>query len=339
MTTTNVQDDYRGSSRAGTIAMAVLGVMFVILRFLARWKKSLKPGLDDFTILGALVPFLALVGLMLALNDFGMGSHSEKLAMENIIMIAKLLVTFECMFVTTIAVTRVSILLMYCRIFPTREMRITSMILGGISILWCVAVILVDIFQCTPIVRAWDKRIPGHCINLEASFIANAVPNIGIEILILSLPVRVVWGLHASLTHRLVVFTSIYRITTLFEYDPADVAWTLGKSCTWCIIESSTGIISACMPTLRPLFLMFSSKFSSQSGTHRTRTEAEHSKGFELHNSALRPSDEPRNKTRVQLGVSHPDDGSDDEVPLNAIRVQQDMIWQESRGDSSLGYS
>jgi hypothetical protein len=74
MTTTNVQDDYRGSSRAGTIAMAVLGVMFVILRFLARWKKSLKPGLDDFTILGALVPFLALVGLMLAcMSHFSWG--------------------------------------------------------------------------------------------------------------------------------------------------------------------------------------------------------------------------------------------------------------------------
>lgn len=93
------------------------------------------------------------------------------------------------------------------------------------------------------------------------------------------------------------------------------------------------------MPTLRPLFLMVSSKFSSRSGTQRTRTtDVDHSKGYELHNSALRPSDEPRNKTRVQLDVSHADDGSEDEVPLNSIRVQQDMTWQESRGSSFRGY-
>ncbi|KAJ5186751.1 hypothetical protein N7449_011515 [Penicillium cf. viridicatum] len=338
MTTTNVQDNYQGSYRAGTIAMTVLGVVFVILRFLARWKKALKPGPDDYVILVALVPLLTLVGLMLALVNYGMGTHSEILPMGNIIMIAKLLVIFECIYVTTVAITKVSILLMYCRIFPTREIRIASMILGGISIAWGMAIILVSVFQCTPIARAWDTRIPGTCINLKASFIGNAVPNIVTDVLILSLPVRVVWGLHASITHRLVIFTSVYRFTTLFEFNPTDIAWTFGKACTWCIVESSTGIISACMPTLRPLFVMVSSKFSSQSGTQRTRTtDVERSKGYELDNSALRPANEPRNKTKIHLDVSHADDGSEDEVPLNAIRVQQDMTWQESSCDSFPG--
>nr|UPX44897.1 hypothetical protein FAC9M19_31 [Penicillium camemberti] len=228
---------------------------------------------------------------------------------------------------------------MYCRIFPTREIRIASMILGGISIAWSMSIILVSVFQCTPIARAWDTRIPGTCINLKGSFIGNAVPNVITDILILCLPVRVVWGLHASITHRLVIFTSVYRFTTLFEFNPTDIAWTLGKSCTWCVVECSAGIISACMPTLRPLFMIVSSKFASRSGTQRTRTtDIEHSKGYELDNSALRPSDEPRNKTRVHLDVSRADDGSEDEVPLNAIRVQQDMTWQESRGDSFRGY-
>ncbi|KAJ5359799.1 hypothetical protein N7517_008990 [Penicillium concentricum] len=346
MATINAQDSYQGSYRAGTIAMTVLGVLFVILRLLARWKKSLKPGWDDYMIMAALLPLLTLVGLMLALTNYGMGLHSEILPMENIMMIAKLLVVFECIYVTTIAVTKVSILLMYCRIFPTKEIRTASMILGGISLAWAVAIIFVSIFQCTPIARAWDTRIPGTCIDLKASFIGNAVPNVVTDILILSLPVRVVWGLHASLTHRLsvigifllgsfVIFTSVYRFTTLFDFNPADIAWTLGKSCTWCVVECSTGIISACMPTLRPLFLMVSSKFSSQSGTQRTRTaDLENSKGYELDNSALRPSDEPRNKTKTHLDVSQADDASGDEVPLNSIRVQRDMTWQESSGDS-----
>ena len=84
--------------------------------------------------------------------------------------------------------------------------------------------------------------------------------------------------------------------------------------------------------------MIFSSKFSSRSGTRSRTTDLDQSKGYELDNSALRPADEPRNKTRTQLEVSHADDGSEDEVPLNSIRVQQYMTWQESRGDSFRGY-
>lgn len=104
---------------------------------------------------------------------------------------------------------------MYCRIFPTREIRIASMILGGISIAWSMSIILVSVFQCTPIARAWDTRIPGTCINLKGSFIGNAVPNVITDILILCLPVRVVWGLHASITHRLSVI-GIFLLGSLF---------------------------------------------------------------------------------------------------------------------------
>lgn len=91
------------------------------------------------------------------------------------------------------------------------------------------------------------------------------------------------------------------------------------------------------MPTLRPLFVMISSNFSSRSGTRKSRTtDITQSKGYELDNSALRPADEPRNKTNTRLDVSNADDESD-EVPLNSIRVQRDMTWQESN-DGSLGH-
>lgn len=46
--------------------MTVLAVLFVVLRFLARWKKALKPGIDDWMIVAALLPFFTLVGVMLA---------------------------------------------------------------------------------------------------------------------------------------------------------------------------------------------------------------------------------------------------------------------------------
>ncbi|KAJ5335593.1 hypothetical protein N7452_007996 [Penicillium brevicompactum] len=333
--------------RATTIAMAVLAVVFTALRFLARWKKGLRPGVDDYMLVVALLLLFVLTGLMLALIHFGMGIHAALLPVQKVMMIGKLLIAFECIYVTAVALTKISILLMYARIFPTKGFRLASIILGVISISWAISIIFVSVFQCTPVPRAWNPTVPGTCINLKGSFIGNAVPNIVTDIAILSLPVRAVWGLHANLVHRLsvigmfllgsfVIFTSIYRFTTLFQFDPKDVPWTLGNACTWCTVETSSGIISACMPTLRPIFKIVSSKFGSSAETRDTRgADSKISEGYGMGNSALRPGNEILSSTKVQLSVSHADDGSEDEIPLNSIRVQRHMTWHESSQDPS----
>ncbi|CAG8083200.1 unnamed protein product [Penicillium salamii] len=328
--------------RATTIAMVVLAVLFTGFRFLARWKKGLTPGVDDYMLVVALLFLFVLTGLMLGLIHYGMGFHSSLLPVEDVMMIGKLLIAFECVYVTAVALTKISILLMYARIFPTKGFRIASIILGVVSISWAISIIFVSVFQCTPVARAWNPTIPGTCINLKGSFIGNAVPNIVTDIAILSLPVRAVWGLHANLVHRLsvigmfllgsfVIFTSIYRFTTLFQFDPTDVAWTLGNACTWCTVETSSGIISACMPTLRPIFKLVSSRFGSSAGTRDTRAAGSKlSEGYGIGDSALRPGNEVLASRKIQLSVVATENGSDDEIPLNSIRVDRQMTWHES---------
>jgi hypothetical protein len=46
-------------------------------------------------------------------------------------------------------------------------------------------------------------------------------------------------------------------------FDMADTTGTLAVACTWCVIEIAAGIISACLPTLRPLMVLVSSQFGS----------------------------------------------------------------------------
>ncbi|KAJ6045710.1 hypothetical protein N7499_003626 [Penicillium canescens] len=353
MATADIYESRQGEYRAGTISMTVLGVVFVILRFLARWKKGLRIGADDYVILLSLVsailvsllekPYLTggpsaidfstscsrpveLIWRPVHLIHFGMGRHADVLPEGNIVIIAKLLMSFECVYCMTVGIVKISILLMYARIFPTRGFRITAIILGSIVIGWVVAIICVSVFQCTPIAKAWNPTLSGACINLKGSFIGNAVPNILTDIAILALPVHVVWGLHATVTHRLsviavfllgsfVVFSSAYRFSTLFEFQPIDTPWTLAKACTWCLIECSSGIISACMPTLRPLFVMLSSKFASSIGarTQTTGVRGSGLKSYDVSNLALRPPGEVMGKQSVQLEVSQPDDASGDE--------------------------
>lgn len=124
---------------------------------------------------------------------------------------------YECVYSLTVGVIKISILLMYARIFPTRGFYIAAIVLGAIATSWVIAIVCVSIFQCTPIAKTWDPTLPGTCINLKGSFIGNAVPNILTDIAILSLPVRVVWQLHSTLTLRLSVI-ALFLLGSLFVY-------------------------------------------------------------------------------------------------------------------------
>jgi hypothetical protein len=133
---------------------------------------------------------------------YGLGVHAAALDFDQLIAVGKSLVAFECIYVTTVALTKVSLLLMYYRLFPVNSMRIGCWILGALSVCWCISIIMVSIFQCTPIAKAWNPTIPGHCINLKGSFIGNAVPNILTDVAILALPMPHVWRLHTTLIQR-----------------------------------------------------------------------------------------------------------------------------------------
>ncbi|KAJ5624185.1 hypothetical protein N7510_000494, partial [Penicillium lagena] len=171
---------------------------------------------------------------------------------------------FEPIYITTVGIIKLSVLLMYHRIFPVRLIRIGGYILGSITIAWVVSVDLVAIFQCTPIARAYNPMLPGHCIDLKAALIGNGVPNFVTDICILALPARLIWQLQASTLQRIsiilvflsgsfVVFASIYRFSLIFIFNITDISWTLADAQTWCVVETAAGVISACLPTLAPL--------------------------------------------------------------------------------------
>ncbi|CZS94155.1 related to integral membrane protein [Rhynchosporium agropyri] len=275
----------QGELRATSIAITILAVFVVGLRFLSRWMKGIGFGVDDFMILVALFFLFAAFATCVIGIHFGLGMHAAALEVPQIVSYAKSLIAFECLYVTCICFTKISLLLMYLRIFPVRSIRIGAYILGGLSIAWCISIIMVSIFQCTPIEKTWNSSIPGFCINLKGSFIGNAIPNILTDVAILALPMQQVWSLHTSTMQKVqisivfllgsfVIFTSIYRFTTLFQFQPADITWTLATAEVWCVVESASGIISACLPTLGHLVQVCTRKMGVSSPTWGSRARA-----------------------------------------------------------------
>ncbi|OJJ07854.1 hypothetical protein ASPVEDRAFT_47054 [Aspergillus versicolor CBS 583.65] len=267
--------------RVPTLVLPALAICFLVCRLISRRLKRLSLGIDDYTLIVGQIFVISIAGINYAATYYGMGRHMAAVMQEgfNMVIYMKLLYAFEPLYITAVAIIKFSVLLMYNRIFPVRSILVGSYILGGITLAWLISVDLVAIFQCTPIKKAWLPQTPGTCIDLKVALIANGIPNFVTDILILTLPGRSIWKLQASVWQRVsiigvflsgslydshavilnlasggsVVFASIYRFSLIFQVDMDDIPWTIADAQTWCVVETSAGIISACLPTVVPL--------------------------------------------------------------------------------------
>ena len=107
----------------------------------------------------------------------------------------------------TITTVKMSILLMYRRIFPTNSFRKLTLYVGAACIAWFVAEVLSDIFQCHPIVAAWDPKFlfSPQCINLEAYFWGISATNMILDVIILCMPLRMVWDLELPMRQKCIL--------------------------------------------------------------------------------------------------------------------------------------
>ncbi|KAF7514541.1 hypothetical protein G7054_g15224 [Neopestalotiopsis clavispora] len=115
----------------------------------------------------------------LALADarLGVGLHIQRVPASNIRTI--LLTSFIGQLFYGIGFTtiKLSILLLYRRIFVTRLVKVGSLILSVFVILWGIAFIIVCIFDCKPIHGYWDLSVPSKCLDQGDFYIGFAVPN------------------------------------------------------------------------------------------------------------------------------------------------------------------
>ena len=118
------------------------------------------------------------------------------------------------MYNTGLTVIKMSVLLSYVRIFRiVLVYRVVFWIVAFLIIGWGIAINTMAIFQCTPIHKAWDLTIPGHCLNLSKTYLGTAITNIVIDFILLVLPIPMLWKLHIQTSSKIaliVVFSAGY---------------------------------------------------------------------------------------------------------------------------------
>jgi hypothetical protein len=171
--------------------------------------------------------------------------------------------------------------------------------------------------------------------------------------------------MNRTLTHVVnsVVFASAYRFSVLFSYSATDPTYTLAPTVGWTAIEMSAGIVSACLPTMRPVLQWAGRGVGLKGGIfgNSIGNSAAFSKNLDASANRLRSTPDPSNadfyrlpddnasgRTAEQLALDaklRPEHGfayavtskpgklkgegdslsSGDEIPLQGIRVQTDF--------------
>ena len=95
---------------------------------------------------------------------------------------------------------KISILMLYRRIFDTKAFRRKSLVVGVICLVWCMLAVCIDIFQCRPFNAAFDHELlfTYHCIDLQWFYWGITACSVGLDVVILCLPIYEVWMLKLS---------------------------------------------------------------------------------------------------------------------------------------------
>jgi hypothetical protein len=133
----------------------------------------------------------------------GMGLHAATLPPEDVVLVAKFLVVAEILYVFNLVWTKISILLMYYRIFRFAYFKKWAYIISTFVVMWVICITFLFVFICVPVQKLWYPSLPGRCINQVATWIANAISTILTDLVILLLPIPQVWRLQLRLSEKL----------------------------------------------------------------------------------------------------------------------------------------
>lgn len=220
--------------------------------------------------------------------------------------------------------------------------------------MYAIASVVATIFQCNPISRAFNKLIPGTCINIAHFWYANAGFSVATDLLILLMPMPLVYQLQIPRVQKIalvlvfalggfVVITSCLRMTTIdIAAKSPDTTFDIGST-MWTMIEMNVAIVCACLPMVRPLIVRVFPKLMPKSSSrnkygygydpHSCPASGYAAKGYFSSHSQDRgePSEWARidGKEGINLTTIRKGDQSSEEYILHEDKSQQQQHQQQ----------
>ncbi|KAJ0382942.1 hypothetical protein COL922a_011499 [Colletotrichum nupharicola] len=246
---------------------------------------NIDHSLDGESRFGEIVAIL-IVGSVLSSVAVGLRAFTRlcilrTFGMDDMVMIAaQSFYSSVVVYNIAICLVKISILFQYRRIFANEIMQKLTM--GGLIFmgLWTSTLSILLPLVCYPVAKFWDDSIDGKCLDYLTIWYAMAGVNLVSDFVIFSMPIPVIKSLQLPRRQKrmlLLVFAlgfftciiSALRIRTLrVAADTKDPYWDNVDAATWSFLEVTIGILAACLPTLRPIFVSLLPRIFNGSSFH-----------------------------------------------------------------------
>lgn len=105
----------------------------------------------------------------------------------------------------TFGMIKLSVLLLYRRLFLGPLFNIYSLIMCGVIALWSLSFVFAFAFQCGTDITAWwtsPATIEAYCDNTSALSVSFVISDVITDVMILTIPLPIVWRLQMSIANK-----------------------------------------------------------------------------------------------------------------------------------------
>ncbi|KAJ4059593.1 hypothetical protein NW761_001670 [Fusarium oxysporum] len=142
-----------------SVTFFIVTPIFILFRIWSRVARRSSLGWDDTTIIISFSSALTVQTVMVVSCSYGFGRHIETLTTDDKLTALKLFHVAQIFYKLTVNLAKISILLLYLRIFVQKWFRRCCYTLIGTIACYMSIASALSIWQCHPLRGAWDKSI------------------------------------------------------------------------------------------------------------------------------------------------------------------------------------
>ncbi|KAM3080440.1 hypothetical protein ACMFMG_005395 [Clarireedia jacksonii] len=180
------------------------------------------------------------------------------------------------LYFTITSATKLSILFMYNRLFSiSKSFRYQVIAAGALVVAFWIGCTVANLLNCRPLEWTWRNSLadPRYCFNYNIFWMASGIVEGLLDILIIVIPVRLIFGLHLTLSRKIaltavfllgifVIITGLVKV--VLSYAPGSREPSFNKTEIWTTVHCGIGMVCACLPVCWPLIAhMAQLRFSS----------------------------------------------------------------------------
>ncbi|CAH0050574.1 unnamed protein product, partial [Clonostachys solani] len=193
--------------------------------------------------------------------------HTWNLYNKDLVRPLYLILVYGCCYSVVLPLLKTAILLDWCRLFvpasPTRSgFWWTCMVLIVIQCIWGFVCVLLLNLQCVPHRAIWEFYLPSKCFELSKIMLTSATIQLLIDLSMVLLPQKTIWGLHINWQKKLgvsVIFgvgllasvAACFRLAYTVNYSQnPDKMYFISTLMFWTFAEMTCGFFILSVPCI-----------------------------------------------------------------------------------------